>query len=298
MSNSPRSLLLNTLILHQTFIWTTKIVNMYPCPKCNKRFHSSGARSSHITQGHNNHSSIAVVEPQFKPPKLIVIPPSDKNYIDEASIFDENDDSVSNTSHASLPYKSSDNEQKKKESTSCISHPLIPNQDSSYKTTSEYDCNDSSSLNSDTISNTTNIMEPMECNKNDYFYNPILGKIFNTDVGPHETGIIDPDFSTFVMSSHTTNFKHYCKLLDLCQNLGTSLDGFSLFLNWSQSASNEGFNFNSSHPTCNKLVQQLKTFVGLPPPEPVTIALEHPVGAKEEDKKITVWQYDFFSQFI
>ena len=37
--------------------------------------------------------------------------------------------------------------------------------------------------------------------------------------------------------------------------------------------------------------------VNLPPPEPITIALEHMAGAKDEDKTITVWRYCFLSQF-
>ena len=37
--------------------------------------------------------------------------------------------------------------------------------------------------------------------------------------------------------------------------------------------------------------------MGLPPPQPITIGLEHSVGAKKGDKTLTVWRYDFYSQF-
>jgi hypothetical protein len=79
--------------------------------------------------------------------------------------------------------------------------------------------------------------------------------------------------------------------------LGTSLEGFNLILEWSQTAYNNGFEFHSKHPSCKNFVDQLQTMVGLPCPQPVTIPLETTVGAKDEDKRITVWQYDFYSQF-
>src|SRR5688500_2960490 len=100
--------------------------------------------------------------------------------------------------------------------------------------------------------------EPILIDESDFNYNLILGAVFNTDVGRDNLDVSEPMSNTFFTSSHTSNFVHYCKLMDLCQKLGTTLEGFGLILEWAQSAYNNRFNFNSNHPSQHTFIQQLK----------------------------------------
>src|SRR5688500_7739220 len=100
----------------------------------------------------------------------------------------------------------------------------------SYISSTESVMSTSSSFDNENQLNTHN--EPIDISESDFNYTPILGSVFNTDVGRDNKDMTEPMMNTFFTSSHTTNFVHYCKLMDLCQKLGTTLEGFGLILDW------------------------------------------------------------------
>ena len=287
---------------------------MVTCPQCAKTFRTMGALSSHVTQVHT--ATIRCnTKARISLPKEIDIPTLKFNHkFDNNKLssnmslpsFDTNDpfntSSTSSTNgrtnkHVNMLYDKY-LIPKPSETTginNTLQNSTIEPQSPSAESIELFSTSDSvlSEINdTDSIStHTSGIINQ------DYNYNPLLGAQFNTDKDQTFTDTHEPFFSTYVTSSHTTNFKHYCSLLDLCQRLGTTLDGFNLILKWTQKANNEGFDFNTRHPTRQIFVDRLKKLVDLPPPEPIIIPLEHTTGAKDEDKKITVWRYCFHSQF-
>ena len=68
--------------------------------------------------------------------------------------------------------------------------------------------------------------------------------------------------------------------MDSCQKLDTTLEEFTLILDWLQAAHNDGFEFNLVYPNRNKFANQLKKGVVLPLPQLVIIQLKNSAGAK------------------
>jgi len=256
-----------------------------------------GARSSHITQVHMNHMS-SINTMNINLPSVIDIPNFDLE-LPLQNVASNNHDSFSYSNHNNdntLPIQEIHNQtlqelidEMNKDRFSMINACEINENVSSNNistTTSSYNQtwlnNELQSI--DTDSNEDQSINTYGSNESKYEYQPLLGCIFNTDTGPGDSELKPPSCNTFDTTSHTTSFCHYCQLLDLCQQMGTSLEGFELILKWAQCAYNSKFDFNANHPSRERLIGQLKTIVGLQPPhQPVIIPLEHPIGAKEED---------------
>ena len=107
---------------------------------------------------------------------------------------------------------------------------------------------------------------------------------------------VPPYAATQNCSTSPANEYHMCKLLKLCDSIRAPKHFFQKVLEWGQFASNDGFQWNSPHPTRKSFTKTLQDKFCLPPPSVVHVPIERLPGTPYEDRSIELPLFDIRMQ--